>query len=183
MRSTPLSSCFTSSRSSLAPPPPSIRSTSIRVLVVDADAQIRDLLEQLLEAEGYEVSQARDVPHAARLALQKWPDLALLDLTMPGAAGWQFLDLQSENPLLARIPVLVPSKFVADLEVEAAKRNPFLLASFLEAIRHVTGPRAPSSLPQEAPLARRATPPRDRRRSPVRRQASPDAAARISAIP
>lgn len=183
MRSTPLSSCFTSTRSSLVPPPPSIRSTKIRVLVVDADAQVRDLLEDLLEAAGYEVSLARDVRNAARLALQKWPDLAVLDLTMPGATGWQFLDLQSENPLLARIPVLVPSEFVADLEVDAARRNPFLLASFLEAIRHVTGPRAPLPLPQEAPLAGQAAPPRDRRRSPLRRQASPDAAARASAIP
>jgi CheY-like chemotaxis protein len=161
MRSTPLSSCFTSNRSSLVPPPPSIRSTNVRVLVVDADAQIRELLADLLEAEGYAVSLAREVRHAVRLALQTWPDLAILDLTMQGGTGWQFLDLQSENPLLARIPVLVPSEFVADLEFEAGRRNPFLLASFLEAIRHVTGPRALLPLPQVAPLPPGASPPRE----------------------
>ena len=143
MRSTPLSSCFTSSRSSLVPPPPSIRSAGFRVLVVDADARIRDLLEALLAAEGYAVLLARDVLHAVRLALQTWPDLALLDLRTPGATGWRFLDLQSESPLLARIPVLVPSELVADLDVEPARRNPFLLARFLEGIRLLTGPWAP----------------------------------------
>jgi DNA-binding response OmpR family regulator len=35
------------------------------VLVVDADAQIRELLEDLLKAEDYEVSLARDVRHAS----------------------------------------------------------------------------------------------------------------------
>jgi CheY-like chemotaxis protein len=181
MRRTPLSSFFTSSRSSLVPPPPSIRSTSIRVLVVDADAQIRDLLEALLEAEGYVVSLAPDVRNAARLVLQAWPDLALLDLTTPGASGWQFLDLQSGNPLLARIPVLVPSEFVADLEVEAARRNPFLLASFLEAIRDLTAPQA-RGVPRTVP-ARRVPPRRGPARSslsvrspgPVPRQEARDA--------
>jgi CheY-like chemotaxis protein len=139
------------------------------VLIVDADAQIRDLLGELLQAEGYEVSLARDVGHAARLVLQAWPDIALLDLTMPGATGWQFLDLQSENPLLARIPVLVPSKLVADLEAEASRRNPFLLASFLEAIRHLTGPLAPGALSRTV-LGPQASPPRDHARGsqPVR---------------
>ena len=152
------------------------------MLIVDADAQIRDLLGELLEAEGYEVSLAEDVCHAARLVLQTWPDLALLDLTMPGATGWQFLDLQSENPLLARIPVLVPSEFVADLGVEAGRRNPFLLASFLEAIRHLTGARAPGALPRAVP-APQASASRDHARgsppvrppAPVPRQEALDA--------
>jgi hypothetical protein len=100
---------------------------------------------------------------------------------MPGATGWQFLDLQSQNPLLAQIPVLVPSEFVADLEFEAGRRNPFLLASVLEAIRHVTGPRALLPLPQDAPVAPRASPLRDRRRSPVAGQGGPVAATRVSA--
>jgi len=139
MRSTPLRSSFPASRSSLVTPPPSVRSSPRRVLVVDDDRQIRELLGDLLASEGYAVSLACDARHAVRLILNVRPDLALLDLTLPSATGWQFVEWQAEHPLLAGIPILVPSEFVTDLEGGAFAPNPFLLAGFLGAVQRLTG--------------------------------------------
>jgi len=148
MRWTPLSSCFPSTRSSLVSPPPSVRSFPGRVLVIDGDERIRAFLGKLLSTEGYEVSLAADARGAVTVVLQTRPDLALLDLRMAGSPGWHFLDLQAENPLLVTIPVLVPSEFVADFAVEGVSGNPFLLATFLEAVRRLAYPRASGLLPQ-----------------------------------
>jgi CheY-like chemotaxis protein len=121
------------------------------VLVIDHDERIRALLGEFLSDEGYEVSLAPDEWHAVGVVLQTLPDVALLDLATPGSTGWRFLALQAEHPLLAGIPVLVPSEFVANLEAEKASRSPFLLASFLEAVRRLAGPAVPGPVPRRTP--------------------------------
>jgi two-component system, NtrC family, nitrogen regulation response regulator NtrX len=77
------------------------------VLVVDDEPNIRRMLCQLLEAEGYRTVQAADADGALRAAEAEGPDVVLLDLVLPGAAGLDLLErLRSVAP---RVPVVMMS--------------------------------------------------------------------------
>ena len=69
-----------------------------RVLVVDDDAQIRQLLGQFLADEGCEVQLAPDGAHALRVARSWRPDAIVLDLMMPVMNGWQFVEAYGDEP-------------------------------------------------------------------------------------
>ena len=82
-----------------------------RVVVVDDDEDLRDLVVQLLAVLGFESVGYAD----ARAALSELrrpgrrPDVILLDLEMPGMTGWEFRREQLRDPVLARVPVAVTS--------------------------------------------------------------------------
>jgi CheY-like chemotaxis protein len=68
-----------------------------RVLVVDDESMMRDLVSALLEMEGYVVEVA-DGGRSALEAIQAHPpDLVLLDLNMPGVSGWDVIDRLKEQ--------------------------------------------------------------------------------------
>lgn len=73
------------------------------ILVIDDDINIGNMLEELLTREGYLVSRAYSGTEALLLLSQKKPDLALLDLMLPGLSGREVL------PALKGIPVIVIS--------------------------------------------------------------------------
>src|SRR5205085_4136039 len=58
-----------------------------KILVVDHDARIRDLLRRYLTQEGFEVILAEDGKALNRLMLRETADLIVLDLMMPGEDG------------------------------------------------------------------------------------------------
>lgn len=71
-----------------------------RILVADDEAEIRDLLRLYLEKEGYGVLEAADGLEAVRLIRQEKPDLAILDIMMPGTDGYRVLrNIREENNL------------------------------------------------------------------------------------
>src|SRR5215471_16374688 len=61
--------------------------TGSRVLVVEDDARLAATLERVLVAEGHEVEVAGDGLEALRRAKMRAPDLAVLDVMLPGADG------------------------------------------------------------------------------------------------
>lgn len=81
------------------------------VFVVDDDVAIRDMLAEALEDEGYHVTSASNgleaLTHLREHSAS--PCLILLDLNMPVMTGWEFRNLQREDPALATIPVVVVS--------------------------------------------------------------------------
>lgn len=81
------------------------------VLIVDDDRDIREMLVQTLEDEGYPVFSAADGAEALALLTSDGgaPCLILLDLMMPGMNGWEFRAAQLLAPHLAAIPVVVLS--------------------------------------------------------------------------
>ncbi|MGW4054320.1 response regulator transcription factor [Streptomyces sp. NPDC004779] len=61
--------------------------TAGRVLVVDDDPTVAEVVAGYLERAGFAVEHAADGPGALRLAGERWPDLVVLDLMLPGLDG------------------------------------------------------------------------------------------------
>ncbi len=81
-----------------------------RILVVEDDTSIRELLVELLESEGYEVSSAVNGLEGIRhLQNNPKPDLILVDLMMPVMDGYTFRTEQLKNDLWSTIPTVVMS--------------------------------------------------------------------------
>jgi len=80
-----------------------------RVLVVEDDAAIIELLRFLLEQEGLEVEVAQDGLEALD-KMEVWsPDLVLLDLRLPKLEGMDVLWEMRQNPKWSNIPVIIIS--------------------------------------------------------------------------
>jgi two-component system, response regulator PdtaR len=77
-----------------------------RILVVDDDPSVREMLTRVLAGEGYVVLGVKDGAAALRTAVAAKINLVLLDLKMPGKSGWDtFERLTTENPLLAVVVI------------------------------------------------------------------------------
>ncbi|HEV2689166.1 MAG TPA: CHASE3 domain-containing protein, partial [Bryobacteraceae bacterium] len=80
-----------------------------RVLVIDDDPSMRDLLARMLSGEGFEVKSADGGEEALRLARQWKPTAITLDVLMPQVDGWAVLRELKADPQLADVPVIVLS--------------------------------------------------------------------------
>jgi CheY-like chemotaxis protein len=80
------------------------------VLVVEDEEELREMMRDVLERQGYAVVAASD-GQAALDALPRIDSLCLvlLDLLMPGMDGWDFFDAFRTHPELAAVPVVVHS--------------------------------------------------------------------------
>jgi type II secretory ATPase GspE/PulE/Tfp pilus assembly ATPase PilB-like protein/CheY-like chemotaxis protein len=78
-----------------------------KVLLVDDEDSLRKVLKDLLEREGYDVSEARDGVQALDQVDRVGPDIIVLDLNMPGLDGYGVLSHLRSRPATADIPVLV----------------------------------------------------------------------------
>ena len=83
-----------------------------RLLIVDDDRKILDLLSDLLEAEGYEVSTAIDGADAMGLVHSFEPDVVVSDVVMPVIGGLELCRRLKEDPQTAHIPVLLISGLI-----------------------------------------------------------------------
>ena len=74
-----------------------------KILIVDDDVNICELLRLYLEKEGYDTVIANDGSEAVKLALKETPDLILLDIMLPSLDGWQVcreIRKKSEVPII-----------------------------------------------------------------------------------
>lgn len=77
----------------------------MRILAVDDEATVRELLEDFLKAKGYEVETVADGPAALAAVGSRSFDLVLVDLMMPGMTGMEVLRrLRSQD---AALPIVV----------------------------------------------------------------------------
>jgi DNA-binding response OmpR family regulator len=78
-----------------------------KVLVVDDDQEMRDLLGSLLEGEGYEVILGSNGEEAIELAEKEDPRLILLDFEMPGIEGIETCKRLKSGEKTASIPIIM----------------------------------------------------------------------------
>ena len=77
-----------------------------RILVVDDDESLRELLRMHLASAGYEVSTAGDAISAGYQVLKSPPDLILSDVNMPHMDGFEFIAALKADTTLPYIPVI-----------------------------------------------------------------------------
>ncbi|SIO05740.1 two component transcriptional regulator, winged helix family [Sulfurivirga caldicuralii] len=78
-----------------------------RILVVEDEAAIRDMLAFTLGAAGYEVVQSANAEQAWQQLQDRLPDLVLLDWMLPGTSGVAFLQRLRKDARFARLPVIM----------------------------------------------------------------------------
>ncbi|MBV9100217.1 MAG: response regulator [Candidatus Dormibacteraeota bacterium] len=95
--------------------------TKGRVLVVDDDPRLLQIVAMYLSIEGYDVATAYNGEDGlAQIALQR-PDLVILDVMMPGMDGLEACRRIRNNPETTGIPVLMFSALSGDDDIERAR--------------------------------------------------------------
>jgi CheY-like chemotaxis protein len=115
-----------------------------RVLVVEDDDDIREVMELLLSAEGFHVDVAKDGLDALeKLEPDQKPPLILLDMMMPRMDGEAFINAVRNQPALAATPIVVISGNAAArekadrLRASACLVKPFELEELLSLVRRL----------------------------------------------
>ncbi|KWT14050.1 MULTISPECIES: putative bifunctional diguanylate cyclase/phosphodiesterase [Pseudomonas syringae group] len=79
------------------------------ILIVDDDVHVRDLLEVLLQNQGYETLTAESGEQALAMVDARAPDLILLDIMMPGMDGYEVASMLKAGKGTANIPIIMLS--------------------------------------------------------------------------
>ena len=86
---------------------PEVLAAPARILIVDDERRNRDLLEVMLEPEGYVLATAVSGDEALAAITAQRPDLILLDVMMPGLDGYQVATRIKGDPATADIRILL----------------------------------------------------------------------------
>ena len=103
------------------------------VLIADDDADIRDLVAFKLEQAGYEVITAEDGPAALSAAHDKVPDIAVLDVSMPGMSGLDVCRMLRADPSTADMMIIMLTARAQETDVEggfSAGADDYLIKPF-----------------------------------------------------
>jgi DNA-binding response OmpR family regulator len=115
-----------------------------RILLVDDDQTLSNLLSQYLRESNFEVFSAPNGPAGLRLAFNEHPDLVLLDVMMPGMDGWEVCTRLRE---LSDVPVIMITAKTAEadklrgfsLGVDDYVTKPFSFVELVARIQAVIG--------------------------------------------
>lgn len=128
-----------------------VPSSGGRILIVDDDSSIREIIAEILRGEGYKVCPAENGKEGLKRLFQMPDcDLVLLDMMMPTLSGFDFLEIFDENPDWT-MPVIILSAHMKDhdyhpgeegsLEVfigekpREALKKPIYLEGFLQVVK------------------------------------------------
>jgi two-component system nitrogen regulation response regulator NtrX len=95
--------------------------TAQHVLVVDDEPDIRELVQEILEDEGYEVSVAEDASSARERRRSRRPDLILLDIWMPGEDGISLLKEWQDSGGMPSPVIIMSGHGTVETAVEATR--------------------------------------------------------------
>lgn len=132
-----------------------------KIMVVEDEANLREIYSIRITAEGYEVVSAGDGEEALAVAVREKPDLILSDVMMPKISGFDMLDILRSTPETANIKVIMMTALSADDQRERGERlgaNRYLVKSqvgiedVVNAIHEVLGDK-PVTAPMPAPEA------------------------------
>ena len=125
-----------------------------KVMVVEDDANLREIYSIRITAEGYDVISAGDGEEALALAVREKPDLILSDVMMPKISGFDMLDILRSTPETADIKVVMMTALSGDDQRERGERlgaDRYLVKSqvgiedVVNTIHEVLGDKAPAA--------------------------------------
>ncbi|MFZ2831585.1 MAG: response regulator [Minisyncoccia bacterium] len=120
-----------------------------RIIIVEDDAVLRDVLAEKLEKSGYIVDRAHDGVFALEMIHANKPDCILLDILMPRKGGIEVLEELHVDPLYKDIPVIIISNSGQPVEIKRAQElgaKEFLIKAVfdpgevLQKVQRVLGP-------------------------------------------
>jgi len=95
---------------------------SKKILIIEDEEIILDILQKKLLKEGYDVLAARNGEEGIKIMREQNPHLVLLDIVMPKMNGFEVLKTASEDPKLKQIPIIIISNSGQPVELDMAKR-------------------------------------------------------------
>lgn len=117
-----------------------------RILIVEDEMSIVELLTLILMREGYEVASCQTGRDAISMMKEFHPHLVLLDVMLPGLDGAGIIKIMSEDEMLSNIPVLVTSALVESAhmfqpypQVKGFCSKPFVLTDLVAKVKKAIG--------------------------------------------
>lgn len=115
----------------------------MHILLVDDDDDLRTTLAEVLEDEGFRVTQAASGREALERLAAEPADLIVLDYMMPEMSGADFREAQRARPGIKEIPVVLltaanASSVLASMAPDAFLHKPFTVTALLHCIADVT---------------------------------------------
>ncbi len=114
-----------------------------KILIVEDNELNMRLFNDLLEAQGYEIIQARQGIEALKQARKHLPDLILMDIQLPEISGLEVTKWIKEDEKLKTIPVIAVTAFamkgdeqrIRESGCEGYISKPISIGSFLETVK------------------------------------------------
>ncbi len=91
------------------------------ILIVDDSEDMRTLLGQVLEDEGYTLYFAEDGNIAIEQAVVHHPNLILMDMSLPALSGWEAVEQLRLKPEFQHTPIIAVTAYVTKADEERAK--------------------------------------------------------------
>jgi DNA-binding response OmpR family regulator len=126
-----------------------------KILIVDDDVTITELMKSLVKMEGHEPTTVNDSLQAVEVANSVNPDLITLDLMMPGLTGFELCELLHGDPKFSSVPIVIISAKDDPASKEKALAlgardyitKPFNVDDFLDRIKSFMKDRDQSNSP------------------------------------
>ena len=93
-----------------------------RILLIEDEEIMLNLLQRKLTQENYEVLIARDGQEGLEVMEKELPDLVLLDIIMPKKGGFEVMEEMGKIPKLKNIPVIIVSNSGQPVELDRARK-------------------------------------------------------------
>ena len=123
----------------------------LKILIVDDDQEMLNLVRHSLEPAGFRVLRTTKSEEGLELALREIPDLLMFDIMMPGIDGFELLRRVRRHPKLAQVPVIIISAWAStpdqvrmlklaesdENDISAYLGKPFELSALLRTVKAV----------------------------------------------
>lgn len=111
-----------------------------KVLVIDDEGDLIDIIKMRLEKAGFEVESALDGPLGIEKTTNFKPDFILLDVSMPGMDGWDVCEQLKINPVTKDIKIIILTatrnlKRAKDVQADRVILKPFNYEEILDVLK------------------------------------------------
>ena len=93
-----------------------------KILLIEDEEIMVDLLQKKLTEEGYDISVARNGEEGLKAVRKIKPDLVLLDIIMPKIGGFEVMEEMAKDKDLKEIPIIIISNSGQPVELDRARK-------------------------------------------------------------